>query len=217
MPQPSLTAAQVITAFELQVSDVTELSSEEELYILNRVYQDLCSLHAWIWLWAKAAGSVSTDSEGTYIPVPDDFDYFLENNRFTENVQEIDNNASPKVVFMGSSYSPYQIVNYQDRTQYFQHSGVCYLDPIENKIRFPVAPTETTYLFDYVKQADDLELTDAPPFPGRFHDILVFGMALQNDVLQLSPTATAATQGNAREWQSTLEDLEYWNSQQILN
>lgn len=217
MAQPKKTAAEIITAFELQVSDITELSSSEELALLNKKYIKICSLRPWEFLKTTASGTILSDTTGYYITVPSDFGYFAENNGFTNNAANIDNNASPKVIFVGTTYSPYQIVNFSDRRQYRNQNGFAYYDAVNNIIRFTGTPVSTTYEFDYIKVPAKLITTDYPIFPGQFHDMIVYAMATDNDIVQLSPKATSYIKENNALYESDLEDMFYWNASLILN
>ena len=219
MAQPQLTAAQIITAFELQVNDMTELSGAEELSLLNRIYQKICSLRPWEFLKKQASGTVLTDGTGSYITVPSDFAYFAENNMATENTFNVSNNAAPKVIYIiqNSSYQPYQIINYSDRRQYYQRSGFAYLDTTNSVIRFTMPPVGTTYEFDYIKVPPLLTSSDYPIFPGQFHPVLQFGMAVDNEILQLSPKATSYAKENNAKYESYISDMEYYNANLLLN
>ena len=216
MALPKLTAQEIILKFELQVSDVTELSASEELYLLNRIYQKVCADRAWEFLKKNQTGSLSgSGSGGYYITVPDDFAFFYENNNYTENNSITYNNTCPRVIFIGTNYTPYQIVNYGDRMQYRNNTGYCYLDIGAGKIYFTGTPTEITYSMDYIKTPALLTLTDYPIFNGRFHDILVFGMATSSDIINLSPKATSYKQENENMYNQYLLDMQYHYSQLI--
>jgi len=219
MAQPTKTASQIITDFELQVSDITELSSVEELSILNRVYHKVCTERPWEFLKAVAQGTVLTDATGSYITPPTDFAFFSENNNYTDNSESVQNNASPKVIFIivNGAYNPYQIINFSDRRQYVSRSGHAYFDTVNNIIRFTVAPSGTSYEFDYIKVPALLTASDSPIFPGQFHDILTFGMATENEIIQLSPKATSYLPENNAKYQQYLLNMMYWNSQLYLN
>lgn len=214
-----MTAGTIITEFELQVNDVTELSAAEELTLLNRLYQKICADRPWSFLKKAATGTVSSDATGSYITIPSDFAYFVENNNYTDNSIGIGNNAAPKVIFMvtGSAYMPYQIINYNDRRQYVDRTGFAYYDVVNGVIRFTGTPTGDTYEFDYIKVPPQLATTDTPVFPGRFHAILQFALATSNDILQLSPKATSYAQENAAIYQSYLNDMYYWDAAQNMN
>ena len=214
MAQQSLTASQIITTFELFVSDVTELSSVEELALLNRVYLKVCSDRPYEFLKTSVTGTVLNDAIGYYITPPADFAYFIENNQFTDNSIGVYNNAVPKVIFIisGIAYSPYQIINFSDRRQYVNMVGFAYYDTANNIIRFTGTPVTTSYEFDYIKIPALLALTDTPIFPGRFHEMLAFGMATDNDMLQLSPKASSYAQENNAKLASMKLDMDYWNS-----
>jgi hypothetical protein len=213
------TASEIITKFELQVNDVTELSTSEELSILNRVYFKVCSEKPWEILKTSATGTVSSDSTGSYITMPSDFAFFVENAQWTDNTMAYQGNASPRVIFIfvNNAYVPYQIINFSDRRQYYNTSGYAYLDYNNSKIRFTMPPTGTTYEFDYIKVPAVLTSSDTPVIPTRFQDILVFGMATQNDVLQLSPKATSYQAENEKMYREYINDMALWNANLQLN
>lgn len=214
-----MTTATIITTFELQVSDITELSSTEELALANRIYNKVCTQKPWEFSKTAATGTVSSDATGSYITTPSDFAYFCENNQMTDNSVGIENNAAPKVIYIinGSTYIPYQLINFSDRRQYVNRNGFAYLDLANSKIRFTVAPNYTSYEFDYVKFPAALTLITSPVFPAAYHELIVFGMAVDNDIMQLSDKAKSYAKENQSKYDSLMADMEYWNSQLILN
>lgn len=214
-----MTADEIITKFELQVSDMTELSSEEELDLLNDKYQDVCSDRPWEFLKKPATGALTYDATAGmfYITKPEDFSYFCENANYTDNTMEYQGTAQPKVVFVGAAYQPYQIISYSDRIQYRYRGAVCYLDPVVNRIYFPLAPSDTSlYQFDYIRVPTDLGLLDSPVFPERFHKMLQFAMATDNDILQLSNKAKSYAAENLNKYEKTMGLMESWNAKQLL-
>lgn len=218
MTQPAKLVSTLITDFELQVNDITELSSTEELNILNRVNQKICSDRPWEFLKTSATGTMSGSGiDGYYITIPSDFGYFYENNLATNNTQTVNNNASPKVIYIGSNRTPYQIVNYSDRYQYLGKTGYAYVDLANSKIYFTGTPISTTYIMDYIKIPALLTTSDYPPFNGKFHDIIIFGMAVENDILQLSPKASSYKEENQRKYDEYLRDMQYHYAQFFNN
>ena len=189
--QYTQTPADVIEKFELQVSDITELSSAEELDLLQNVFQDVCVDRQWEFLKAPASGSLTLDATTGlyYLTVPDDFAYFSANNQTTDNSDEIDNNSVPAVVFIGTNYDPYQVVNYSDRRQYRNRTGFCWYDASTRKVWFTTTPPATTYEFDYIQAPPTLTLNGNFPFPDQFTAILWYGMARDNSIIQLSDRA----------------------------
>lgn len=210
------TATEIIEAFELQVNDVTELSTAEELIILDRVYQRICASRYWEFLRTVGSGTMSSDATSYYITIPDDFSFFAENAQYTDNTMEYNGNATPKVIFVGSTYEPVQIVNMSDRRQY-QNTCVAYVDWVNNKIRFTTTPSSTTYEFDYIKKPAVLTANDYPVLPGQFHDMLAIAMAVENDILQLSEKARSYQRENEAKLKSDMDNLIYWNAQQRFN
>lgn len=213
-----MTATEIITTFELIVNDVTELSTSEELALLNRIYSKICTERPWEFLKTSATGTMSGSGvDGMYITLPSDFSFFSENYQYTDNTISPQNNASPRVIFVGTAYSPYFLVNYSDRRQYLGSTGYAYLDLANSKIVFTGTPVSSTYSYDYIKVPTALVGATSPVFPSRFHDMIAFGMASENDILQLSPKATSYAQENQSKYNSYLVDMAYWNSNLILN
>lgn len=214
-----MTPAILIPRFNLQVSDMTELSDFEEIALFNRVYQRVCADRPWEFLKTNATGSISADTTGSYITIPTDFAYFIENKLATDNTVAYQGNAEPTVIFIVENgvYKPYQVVNFSDRRQYTNKGGYAYLDLGQGKIRFTTTPAGTTYDFDYIKVPATVTISDTIIIPDRFADIIVFGMALENDILELSPKATSYAPENKVMYDKYLLDMQYWNAQLQLN
>lgn len=217
MALPTKTAEEIIALFELQVDDVTELSSTEELSILNRVYQRVCGMRPWSFLITTASGSLSSDSTSSYITKPTNFLYFLENYQYTDTNLTNTPTTAPKVIYLGSNYNPVNIINFQDRRMYRNQSNYAYLSPSESKIRFTYTPSETTYEFDYCKIPENLTLSDNPIFPANFHEMLAYGMAVEKDILELSDKAKSYAKENQARFDGDLTQMEYWQAQQFMN
>lgn len=194
------------------MDDVTELSSAEELALANRVYKKICREQPWEFLKKVATGSISTDATSSYITLPTDFVAFTENFTETNNADQINNNAAPKVIFTGTSYTPNQIINWSDRRQYRDARGYAYVDIANSKIRFTAAPADSTYEFDYYYTPDDLTTATSPVFPADFHVIIPYGMAVENDILQLSEKAKSYMPENTTKYNQYLLDLKYYNA-----
>ena len=210
------TASELITIFELQVSDITELSTSEELLVMNRIYQRICNDRPWEFLKTSATGTMlGSGVDGFYITVPADFGYFYENFTWTDNAVPSNLNQSPKVIYLGTNKTPYPIVNYSDRYKYLGNTGYCYLDLANNKIVFTGTPVSTTYYMDYIKFPATLTGSSTPVIPTRFQEILVYGMAAENDIIQLSPKAKSYAPENLTLYQQYLADMSLWNSRLI--
>lgn len=217
---PKQTAAEIITDFELQVNDITELSSTEELELVNEIYFDILNKKEWEFLRTFVTGTMLSDSIGYYITPPDDFRIVAQNNSYTDNSIGIDNNAVPRGVFVfnaSGAQTFIQMINFADRRQYVNRGNFCYYDAVNNKIRFTGTPVSTSYEFDYIRTPPKLTLTDYPVFPGQFHKMIKYGMATSNDILQISPKASSYQQENAAKFQEKFDDMGFWNAGLILN
>jgi len=208
-----MTGQEIISMFELQVDDVTELSSVAELAVLNRVYFRICGNRPWEFLKTNATGNITVNGVTAEITLPSDFSHFYENYQYTDNAISTQINQAPKVVYVGTEMAPYYIVNYSDRNQYKNQGGVCYLDLANNKLVFPRVPTTSlTYSMDYIKVPAKITAATSPVFPERFQDILAFGMAVQNDIMQLSPKAKSYAGENKILHDEILAEMALWNA-----
>jgi hypothetical protein len=210
------TAAELITNFELQVSDITELSTSEELVILNRIYQRVCNDRPWEFLKTTATGTILSDADGSYISLPSDFAYFYENYTYTDNALSTEINMGNRVIYIGSSYSPYRIVNYSDRVQYRGRSGYAYVDIANGKLRLP-ATTTGTYTIDYIKFPATLVAASTPVIPTRFQEVLIYGMAVENEIVQVSDKAKSYAAENQALYEQYIADMALWNSYLLNN
>jgi hypothetical protein len=204
--------SEIISKFELQVDDSTELSSAEELDLANKIYQQVCSFRPWEFLKKTATGSIVAGQ----ITLPTDFAYLANNYQSSDSSVATESETAPKVVFVGTNLDPYRVINFSDRRQY-ANQNVCYIDHSNSTIKFIVTPSATTYEFDYIKVPEDLTLTTSPIFPARFHDIIAYGMAADDYVIQQSDLTKGLMQANMKKYQEVLNDMSYWNAMQINN
>lgn len=212
-----MTAQQVITLFEQYVDDSTELSSAQELALLQKVFNKIWNKKPWEFAKASVSGTFALTVPN--IPKPSDFSNFLENNTYTDNSVSVNNNASPKVIFIGSAYTPFQIINWSDRRQYRGQNGYAYLDLPNSGITFTGTPAAIdTYEFDYKKQPPTLVLGSAiPSIPVEFQDALYHGMAADHDIILLFPRAASYAKENTDKFNSYVQDMEMWNASLQLN
>lgn len=203
-----MTATEIIAKFELYVDDTTELSSSEELALLNKIYFRVSSSRAWEILKKEATGTMTST---TTITLPSDFEYFVENYGYTDNQTSRNLNTKGQVVFVNNN--PFFIVNWSDRKQYENNNGVCYLDYRNSVIKFPVAQSASaTYSFDYKYTPTALTLGTSPVFPERFHDIFYHAMAVDDMIIQLFDKARSYARENEIMYNSILADMAYWNA-----
>ena len=73
-------AQTIIKRFELYVDDGTELSTSEELDLLNKIYREVWTDRPWESSKKPFSGVIN----GTTINLPDDFAYICENARYTD-------------------------------------------------------------------------------------------------------------------------------------
>lgn len=207
-PHP-MTCAEIIAKFELYVDDTTELSTAEELALLNKIYQRVCDDRPWEFLKKEASGTMATT---TTITVPSDFGYFVENLNYTDNAQNTQYNFRPVgILINGTKWL--QVINWSDRRQYANKDGYAYYDARLGTLTTTYAqPSGATYSFDYKAVPATLIISDTPVFPARYHDILVHGMAVDDMIIQLFNKARSYAGENQSMYQGYLSQMALWNA-----
>lgn len=204
-----MTASEIIAKFELYVDDTTELSTSEELALLNKIYQKVCDDRPWEFLKKEASGTMATT---TTITVPSDFGYFVENRSYTDNSEYPVYNAKPTgILINGTKWL--QVVNWSDRRQYANANGYAYYDARQGTITSTYAqPAGATYSFDYKMIPTDLLIGGTPSFPSRYHDVIYHGMCVDDMVIQLFDKARSYAGENQAMYQSYLASMALWNA-----
>lgn len=212
-----MTATQIISKFELYVGDTTELSTSDELDLLDKVYQQICAERPWEFTKKEKTGTMDTT---TSITLPSDFSYMPENLSYTDIALTNNNNAKPVVVWITANgqTTAFQVVNWSDRRQYQNENNICYLDIVNGKIMFPVAqPAGATYSFDYCFVPAKLGLSDSPIFPERFQHALYHGMAVDDMITQLFDKARSYARENQLAYLGAMQQMAYWNANLTAN
>lgn len=205
-----LTAQEIIEKFEIYTSDTTELSSSAELDLCNKIYQMILANRPWYFLYKTHTPTITTDVNGiASFALPNDFSYIP----ITSYETDISSYGADKVIFVGPTNQPYKVINFTDRRKYENIDGFCYIDMAQNKIVFTKVPQYSTASYDYIYNADDLELTDSPIFPAQFHPMIYHGMVLDDMGIQLFDKNRSYANENWTAFQRYLNDFSYWNSQ----
>lgn len=230
-----MTVQEIIAKFESYVGDTSELSTQEEVDLLNKIFRKVNNYRHWEYLKTYDTGTFVDEGYGLEFRLPDNFVSFYDNSTYTNNSIGIENNASPRVIYIkqdstdygaqGSPNStPYQIINFSDRRQYRNTNGYCFLDSsggTRKKIYLTGNLTGPIYFeYDYIYKPDDLTIgTESSDIiiPDQFHDILYHGMCVDDMIIQLFPKANSYAQENQAKYDSLLKDMSFWNSQLILN
>lgn len=189
-----MNAEEIIEKFELQVDDSSELSSVEELDLLNKCYQKVCDDRPWEFLKKE----FSSITNGASLILPSDFSYFIEKNDDGE-----------KIVWVGGS--EYKLINYSDRRKYTGQTGVCYVNG--GYLHFISAPVSgLAVLADYIHFPASLTLSNSPIFPERFHPLLYHFMAIEDITIQADASNDHIIDKNNALYKSMLADMRYYNA-----
>lgn len=196
----------IIAKFRTWVDDGSELSAQDELDLLNKVYRLVWTKKAWEFSKKDYSANIS----GTEVSLPTDFAYICENASFTDNqTNNLIGNSTPKIVWVGTTY--YIVINWSDRMQYDGKQGYCYIDIRNKKLKFT---TNVSGLcrYDYVFFPDDLELDDEPLFPAAYHHCLYHLMAADDYVIQQFDKAKSYSEENQARAEYWMEEMAIWNA-----
>jgi len=187
------TVNNIIAKFETYVDDGTELSIQDELDLLNKVYRDVWTNRPWEFAKKAYSGAIS----GTTVALPTYFAYIYETG---------DEFSPAKKVYVGNSY--YELVNYSDRKNYENRGGYCYVDIPNNNLVFTTSVSGTV-TYDYISFPIDLTLADTPLFPSAYHDMLYHLMAVDDYMIQQFDKAKSYAQENQQK-------ADYWLGKMII-
>jgi len=190
-----MTSQDIINKFETQVDDGTELSAEDELSLLNKVYHLVLENRPWEFLKKPFSGSIN----GTFINLPDDFGFITE---ITKNEEQ------KKIVIIGDN--EYKLVNFSERRDYATN-GYCWVNIALGRLEFNESVNGTVE-YDYIYVPEDLEIDDEPVFPSRFSPILYHLMASDDYVIQQFDKARSYANENRAKAEEWLERMAIWNA-----
>lgn len=205
-----MTKAEIITKAQLYLDDTSELSSDEFSDLFDKMYRKVNADRPWEGTKAEHTGTTSTSVD--YIALPSDFLYLTANNNETDASFE----AGRPVVFVGTEYTPFNVVSWSDRRQYRNQNGYCYIDYGNSRLVFTKQPTQTKAIeFDYHKQMPALASGESPWFPAEFHDMLYHYMVSDDFMIQHSDKAKSYQKENWGAAEDIKERMAYWNAQLV--
>jgi len=189
------TGEEIISLFNLLVDDSTELSSAEELDLLNASYQEVCDDRPWEFLKTEFSGT--TDGT-TVLALPDNFSYFIEMNDDGEKIIWVDGHS-------------YLLINFSQRRQYKDQTGIAYFNG--TNLYFIEAPsTGLEVLGDYIKTPDDLTTATSPIFKASFHKMLAYKMAISDFIVQANLSDNNSIEQNTALYRDYLARMQYHNA-----
>lgn len=187
----------IISRYNLQVDDASELSSDEELDLLNQVYSDIANDRDWEWLKATATGNTSTSVP--YIALETDF----------KNV--IPNKDGRSVIFVGADFQEYEVIPFSSRRDHRDEDGFCYIDVPNQRLVFTLQPTSVKAVeYDYIKVPARVTVSTSPLFDtsnGNKSLLISYGMAARFTPIEQSNKITSYMNENTAMYRSLLSDL----------
>lgn len=189
-----MTATEIITRFNLQIDDASELSDSEALDLANEVYEEVANDRPWEWLRATVTATLSPSLP--YVALPADFKQIMPN---------LDNEA---VVLVGTNYTPYKVIPYADRHSYRDQFGYCYVDTINSRLVFTKQPTVADAIeYDYVKIQPALTAGTSPLFRAGYHRMIAYGMAARFNPIEQTEKGNSYQGENQAMYEKMLSDM----------
>ncbi len=189
-----MTGTEIISRFNLQVDDASELSDAEGLDLANEIYEDVQQDRPWEWLKKVATGSTSISV--AYITLPTDFKTIAPNK------------DERSIVFVGSEYREYEVIAFEDRREHRDQDGFCYLDMVNRRLYFTKQPTSVEAIeYDYIMVAPELELATSPIFRDGFHRVISYGMAARFNPIEITDKSTSYRRENYEEYLKLLSNM----------
>jgi hypothetical protein len=199
-----MTGQEIIDKFNLYVDDMSELSSSEELDLLNKIYYQVSS--AKNWEWTKKEYS-STTTGVNYLALPSDFLYLVQNYNYTDRGEY----GRRPVVFVDDA--PFQVISWSDRKQYTDTNGYAYIDFRNSRLYFTSTPTSgLTVEYDYHAIPAALAVGTEPIFPEMYQDVIYHGMCVDSFIVQMSDKAKSYLPENKARYDDYIASMAIWNS-----
>jgi len=209
-----MTTTEIIQLFGLITGDTTDLSSSESLSLAEKWYRRILNDRAWDFLRTEFRGTVT----GTTMTLPADFSRIVPNFNHTDNTIETEHRANPYVVFIGTNFTPYRVVNFSDRYQYRNEGNICWIDLRNNQLVFSTSDASgQSIVFTYLYKPAILTLSTSPVFDSDFHYAIAHGMASDDFDIQLFDKNKSYAQENLAKYNKYLLDMQYHYAQFNMN
>ena len=207
-----MTKGETIVKAQLYLDDASELSSQEFSDLYDKFYRIFNSSHTWEGTKKEGTGTTSTTLQ--YIDLPSDFLYLTQNHNHTDQSYE----ASRPVVFVGTNYSPYDVVSWSDRRQYRNQSNKVSIDFTNRRLLFTKQPTAAEIVeFDYHSSMPVLALDESPWFPEDYSgsDWIYHRMVSDNYMIDQSPKGKSYAAENRAAAEEIMKNAKWLNSQLV--
>lgn len=204
-----MTTQDVIKKFEIYKDDTSELATQEEVDLANKILDEIYNDGPWEWLRKSYTGNTT---EAGAITAPGDFRHFMDN--WTDD--DTSTTMNKKVVFVGPLNIPYQIIPMQARIRYAGLGQYAYYDKVAGKIKFLDNLAQgTSVTFDYQYNPTAVTISDTIPLPEGFEHMVYHGMAVDDDFIQMFEKARAYTTENQTKYNMYMTKLRRYNNSLI--
>lgn len=199
------TGQQIIEEFRLYVDDSSELSSAEEVSLLNKIYHKVLDHKDWEFLRKEHTATASITVP--YISLPSDF------KNIAINWQDNWDGEPSQVVFLGTKRIT--LIPFSMRRNYDSNSNFCYIDARQNRLYFCGQPTSADSIsFDYIYIPDDLTTITSPVFNATHHSVIMHGMVVDFYSIEQTDKARSYYEENLIAYQDFIERMSRVNLKQ---
>jgi hypothetical protein len=201
-----MTITQILNSFHIFTDDMSELSTEEEIVVLNKAVQTILNDRQWEFMRKTYTGSVANSE----ITIPSDFNMFMPN--FNDNTEV--NYPLQSVVYISNDKTKYMPhIPYGSRNQ----KQGAYIDKQNGKIKFTEILTNGTQIeFDYNYTPVPIStINDTIPLPQEVHHYLGQIMAIDDDIIQKSEKARSNIDQNNKALAQLMSDLRRINTRYL--
>lgn len=198
------TVADIQKDFRLFMDDTSDLSSSEEISLMDKIYQLVSQEMDWEKLKKPYSGTTS----GTTLALPTGFSGLSENADYSENGEY----GNAPVIYVGDDYTPYKVVSFSDRRMYRDQGNIAYIDIANDNLVFATDPGVKAVEYDYMEEPTALSDTDDTFwFPDKFAHILYHGMCADSFVIQQSEKARSYRDEHLSSYNMFLNNMKSWN------
>lgn len=202
-----MTKSAIIVKAQLYLDDTSELSDAEFSDLFDTKLKEVSSRKVWEALKREGTGTTSTSVP--YVTLPTGFRFLLANANHTESSYA----SERPVVYVGTTYDPYQVVSWSDRRSYREKNGYAYIDYPNSRLVFTKQPTEALPVeFDYYLAADGINMNEEPWIPAEFQPILFHEMVIDDFIIQQSDKARSYAPENKSRADQYYANMCYWNA-----
>jgi hypothetical protein len=203
-----LTGQNIVDKFNLYKDDTSELSDAESLDLAQNIYNDVLMDREWEWLRKTFSGVTNSDGSVT---LPADFISVM------KNYSEDETSSIPEKAVVYVNQDVYPVIPMGARTLQGGLGNFFYIDPVNNVMKSTATlGGGIAVSFDYKMRPPALTLTTSPVFPAENHMMIVYGMAIDDDIIQIFEKARSYAAVNQMKYDKHMTALARYSNKFLI-